>query len=57
MLTSQTCAICGKAMDPRERQHYHIKFKLTKVEKHAHPECVTKDPSRAKAEGFLPEDR
>jgi hypothetical protein len=57
MATSHTCAICGKTMDPRDRQNYHIKSKVSKVSKHAHAECVTRDPSRAKAEGFLHEER
>ena len=57
MTAPQTCAICGKAMDPRDRQNYHIKSKVSKVSKHAHAECVTRDPGKAKAEGFLHEDR
>ncbi len=57
MTAPQTCAICGKAMDPRDRQNYHIKSKVSKVSKHAHADCVTRDPGKAKAEGFLHEDR
>jgi hypothetical protein len=44
-------------MDPQDRQNYHIKSKVTKVWKHAHAECVTGDSARAKAEGFLRENR
>jgi hypothetical protein len=53
----QPCAICGKAMDPRERGNYHIIKRATGEKKHAHPECVTGDPAKARAEGFLHEDR
>ena len=57
MASAQTCAICSKAMDPRQWGQLHIIKRATGEEKHAHPECVTRDPSRAKAEGFSHEDR
>ena len=57
MSTSHTCAICGKAMDPHHWGQLHIIKRATGEEKHAHPECVTRDPIKAKPEGFLHEDR
>ena len=53
----QFCAICSKAMDPHQWGQLHIISRATGEEKHAHPECVIRDPARAKAEGFLHEDR
>jgi len=50
----QTCAICGKAMDPRERGNYQIIKRATREAKHAHAECVKGDPAKAKVEGFCP---
>jgi hypothetical protein len=32
---AQTGAICGKAMEPRNRQNYYIKSKVSKVSKDA----------------------
>jgi hypothetical protein len=55
MPAAHTCAICGKPMDPNQRRQLHIINRAARQEKHAHPECVTRDPARAKAEGFLPE--
>ena len=34
MPAAQTCAICGEAMDPRERQNYHIIKRSTGEAKH-----------------------
>jgi hypothetical protein len=48
---SQTCAICGKAMDPNQRGQFHIIRRATGQEKHAHPECVMQHPSQAKGRG------
>ena len=55
MPTAHTCAICGEAMNPRERQNYHIIKRSTGEAKHAHAECVKRDTARATVEGFLPE--
>ena len=50
--TQQTCAVCGKPMDAKQRGNFHIKKRVTKAEKHAHAECVQREPEKAKAEGF-----
>jgi hypothetical protein len=50
----QTCAICGKPMDAHDRQNYHIIKRATGERKHAHPECVTRDPAKARRKGFFP---
>jgi hypothetical protein len=40
-------------MDPRERGKYHIIKRSTGEAKHAHAECLTRDPATASVEGFL----
>jgi hypothetical protein len=39
-------------MDAKQHGNFHIKNKLTRMEKHAHAECVRREPEKAKAEGF-----
>jgi hypothetical protein len=51
-MAAQTCAVCGKPMDPVQSGNYHIKNRTTKAEKHAHAECVQREPTKAKSEGF-----
>src|SRR5712692_6276773 len=43
MAGAQTCAVCGKPMDPNQWGNFHVKNKVTKEEKHAHAECVKRD--------------
>lgn len=53
----QVCAICGEAMDPNQWGQLHVIKRATGEEKHAHPVCVARDPARAKAQGFLHEEK
>jgi hypothetical protein len=39
-------------MEPKECGHFHIKNKVTKAEKHAHAQCVQREPAKAKEQGF-----
>ena len=52
MAATQTCAVCGKPMDANERGNFHIKNMVTKAERHAHAECVRREPAKAQSEGF-----
>ena len=52
MSEPQMCAVCGKQMEPKESGHFHIKNKVTKEAKHAHADCVKREPAKAKEQGF-----
>lgn len=52
-MPARTCVICGKPMDAKPRSAYVIKSKVTHAEKHAHAECVQREPEKARAEGFV----
>jgi hypothetical protein len=49
---TQMCAVCAKPMDAKQRGNFHIKTKVLKAKKHAHAECVQREPEKARAEGF-----
>jgi hypothetical protein len=52
MTAARTCTVCGKPMDPKQHGNFHIKNLLRAVAKHAHAECVRREPVKARAEGF-----
>jgi hypothetical protein len=51
-IPAHTCAICGKAMDHKQSGNFHVKNRMTRSEKHAHAECLQREPERARSEGF-----
>jgi hypothetical protein len=48
MAATQSCAVCRHPMDANERGDFHIKNQVTKAEKHAHADCVRREPTKAK---------
>jgi hypothetical protein len=52
MAGAQTCVVCGKPMDPNQWGNFHVMNKVTKEEKHAHAECVKREPAKAKEMWF-----
>jgi len=52
MAGTQMCALCGKPIDAKQHGNVHIKTKVLKAKKHAHAECVQREPAKARAEGF-----
>jgi hypothetical protein len=39
-----TCAVCGKAIEPKERR-FVDRNRITKVERHVHLACHTAEPA------------
>ena len=53
MEEAQQCAVCGQPMDPKQWGNFHVQNKVTKEVKHAHADCIEREPQKAKEVGFL----